>query len=547
MNPEKVALGEDTEPIWRCGECGTSHMREQKARDCCRESDESDASPSSPPAGESEGSLTPGDIAAHYERVCGVYDALGNVGSLEPLGNHDFIGWYRTDANAPTGFDARGRPFALATEREEVLERTDRTVYATVNYQQRDWYMNAWRAFDYTESGKQWRDEENPAPGYSEIGAYAPFADIDLADEIKQHRPQGGIPQESIERALSEYIDAFAELAGTRDAVFALDSVGGAYVLLSPTVTKPISDEFGKQGRGRIFEELTDRLNEWLATVGEEVSSTVPEVDGVFEPDTVNNKNRLYKTVMSVHTSLDGVVTPIDTDAPSYDYTPLLSVSDADVTDAEAWAESFTADHSECISEIVSSLWPDFYAEHGDWQTALLKWLAGARRREREREQAREQTNTPRGSLPSDAPTADYETVIAAADRLDVRQVAREFAAEWDTAPGRDPPRFDPSWRKSTTGESCFADREKYVDLKEESKGGGAITLAARARGYISHSKETPTGEEFRKSVAALRQAGFDVPLLESDNPTREELGLSEVSEDETERMQQLHAELEIL
>lgn len=66
-------------------------------------------------------------------------------------------------------------------------------------------------------------------------------------------------------------------------------------------------------------------------------------------------------------------------------------------------------------------------------------------------------------------------------EATDGRDVARRVADAYDTAPGRDPPSFDPPWRGSATGTSCFVDRDKWYDLD----GGGALRPAARASGII--------------------------------------------------------------
>lgn len=549
MSVEKIELGEETEPIWECGECGTSRTSREAAVECCTESNDTGETATRGVPSSSEGKATADEIERHYERVRSVYEEVGRIDDAQTLGNHDFIGWYhRRPDDAPAGFDGRGRPFALASEYEKVRERTERTVYATINYQPDSWFVDAWQPFRYGDSGKEWKDDATPTPGYGELAAYAPFADIDLEDDVKHRRPSGDVPRENIEAALDRYIEAFAALCGGRDAVYALDSVGGAYVMVAPTVTAPIAKKFGRQGRARIFEELTDRLNNWLDDVATDVNAAVPEVEGVFEPDLINNKNRLYKAVMSVHSSLDGVVHPIDADRPRYEYLPLRDVTGDDIHAAEEWAAAFTSDYSDRVGDLVAALWPEYTEEHGDWQTALLKWLAQARADELKRGLRPQAGNTDTsGASNTDAPTADLDGVTAAAEALDVRDVAKHFSAEWDTEPGRDPPRFAPPWRQSDSGASCFADRDKYVDLAEGKTGGGAIKLAARARGYITHSRETPRGKGFRNAIAALRDAGFDVPLLQGGEPTREELGLTEVSDDDEERMQQLHAELKLM
>jgi putative DNA primase/helicase len=317
-------------------------------------------------------------------------------------------------------------------------------------------------------------------PEYGDLRAYAPFADIDLTDEQKQARPSGDAAEATVERALDLYIEAFAELAGGLEHVYALDSVGGAYVFVAPTATAPIAEAFDRPGRAKIFEDLTDRLNDWLEAVKSDVNSAVPDAVGTFEPDLLNNKNRLYKAPLSIHSSLDGLVTPLDTNEPSYDYTPLGDVDQATIREAVEWAEGFTSDHREAIGSLVESLWPEHYEEADGWRGALESRIDELEE-QRTKNKERKKLTLNAEDLPDDIEKTDeIEVLNAAIEAIDCRDLARDLADDYDTAPGRDPPRFDPPWRSSDSGTSCYVDSEKYVDLKEGKNGGGPLMLVAR-------------------------------------------------------------------
>lgn len=545
MSVEERDLG-DGDMMYRCTECDTDYFGRGKAEECCApEDDEGD---DDAPTAE----VTPEDVANHYAQLKPLYEELGALeGGLYCPGNYDHYGWYKEDARAKSSKGGRARPWGLAAEYDALREELDRVLYATLNYVPRDFYADAWGDYTWQKRGDDWRRDfagDTPLPNYGELEAYAIFADVDLEDEYKKARPSGDAPTAAVEDALQRYIDAFADLAGDRGAVHALDSVGGAYIMVAPTATAPLAEEFDKEARGLLFDELTDRVNNWLDDTADDVTAAVPEVEGVFEPDLINNKNRQYKAIMSVHKSLDGVVTPIDTDAPAYDYTPLHAVTDDDRDAAVEWARSFTDDYRPCVAALVGALWPEYSADADGWKDALRTWVREqkaerkARKRvsEKRREAAREKLEEYESS---DAEYADYDTVTATVDALDVRDVAAHFSAEWDTAPGRAPPRFAPSWRQSSSGQSCFADREKFVDLAEGTSGGGAVKLAARSKGLITHCEQSVTGEDFRRAVAALRAAGFDVPLLErKGKPTLEEAGLDDDPKDAKEAAQKFLA-----
>ena len=456
--------------------------------------------------------VTPPDFADHYDRVSAVYDELGTLddGSM-CIGNTDFVGWYQSRGTDGDEFDGRARPWALGKEFAGMRADLDRVVYGTISYAPKDWYLDAWRPYKWGDDGREWLGGEKPTPGYDDLTAYAPFADIDLTDEVKERRPDGDIPRERVEKALRLYIDAFAELAGGREHVFALDSVGGAYVMVAPTSTAPIAERYGADARRRLFDDLTDRMNDWLDGVKSDVNDAV-DVAGTFEPDLLNNKNRLYKAPMSVHSSLDGVVTPIDVDAPAYEYTPLERVGDEARDAAVDWAADITSDHTDAVSAVVRALWPDYYADADGWGDALDARLNDLRAEQREHDEHQERLRDV--DVPDDLErTDDIDQIHAAIEDIDVRDLARKVSASWDTAPGRTPPRFEPSWRSSSSGTSCYADREKFVDLKEGKKGGGPVKLVARDRGLITDCRRSaPSGEKFWKAVAALREEGYDIP-----------------------------------
>jgi putative DNA primase/helicase len=463
------------------------------------------------------------NVADHYERVGHVYAALGGFDGLICPGNHDFTGWYNT-RDVPGESDGEGRAYALGKEFPAMRPEIDRTVYATTNYASKSWFTSAWERFDYADKRRAWDGGESPTPGYGDIRAYAPFADIDLTDEAKHKRPDGDAPRETVERALAHYAEAFAEMAGGMGPVHGLDSVGGAYLLIAPSATRPIGELTDREGRELIFDDMAGRLNEWLADVRDRVNKAVPEAESTFEADCVNNKNRPYKAPMSVHKSLDGVVTPVDPEAPQYDYTPLEAVDDDAIDAAETWAESFTSDHSAAVSAIVSTLWPEYYDEAGGWRDAVSARIEDLNEeREKKRKRERQDTGIDAADIPDDLDkTDDIDVVNAAIEAIDCRDVARKVADEWDTAPGRDPPRFNPPWRQSETGESCFATRDYFVDLNmgnDTESPGGPLMLAAWASNKIAG---TPTGgldaEQYWTAVAELRALGFEIPRYTGDD-----------------------------
>jgi putative DNA primase/helicase len=464
-------------------------------------------------------------IRRHYSRD-GVGDVYRTLGTIQDdglsIGNSDFVGWYRTRDAA--GDAAEGRPWSLSREWGRLRRDVDRVVYATISYASRDWFVDAWQRYSWTGGGsartREWDSGTSPTPDYSDLTAYAPFADIDLADDVKHKRAAGDIPRSAVEDALARYIGAFADLAGGREHVFALDSVGGAYVFVAPTSTGPIATTFPAEERAAIFSAMMDKLNAWLGDVRDEITADIPATEGVFAPDKLNNKNRLFKAPLSVHSSLDGVVTPISTDAVRYDFTPLTAVDGALIDETVEWADGFTDDHTDALGSIVATLWPEIRASADSWRDALATVA--------EKELADEDAGA-NGPSRNDDPGEDADSTTAnghtkqkrqvfrAVDALDAEDVVKDLCDEWDVG-NREPPRFAPGYRGSDSGTSCFVNHEgKIVDLDDEVKAFGVVTYTAREKSIIT-ADDTATGSDWWAAVEELRKAGYDIPRYTGDD-----------------------------
>lgn len=443
-----------------------------------------------------------------------VYRTLGNVpNGGEALGNHDFYGWYKTSANPDNGeYTELGRPWLLDGDYTGLDAKVDRTLYGTITYADPDaveWQPFQWESSDNGRS-RDWEGEGTPMPDYESLTAFAPFADIDLADDLKAQRGTDAVPRAAIETALGHYRDEFSELAGDSNAVFMLDSVGGAYAFLAPTTTAPIADAFDGTDRGRVFEELAGRLNDWLSEAGARVTDAVPAVEGVFEPDLVNNKNRLYKAPLTKHKSIDGVVTPIDPASPRYALTHPRGAGDGLLADAQQWAREFTdGKHARCIDSIVETLFDDYY--EGDWQTALAEWLEDEREEEIAkthsqalREYRRQKESTTAGEMDVAAELGDIFDAIADVTPADIRLRSEKTEDDGNRMS------FDPSWEHSASGTRLgFDDGWIY---RATNTGMDALQVVALEEGIIASPQDYPSGREFFDAVEELRNRGGDIP-----------------------------------
>jgi putative DNA primase/helicase len=472
-------------------------------------------------------------IADHYDRVRPVYDELGTLGDVGLFpANGDKTHWYMTKDVAGEAVGS-GRPATLAADAGDL--HIDRTVYVTINTAARDWYLDSWTPYIYTDGNDRawqteqgWDDGANPMPDYADLTALAPFADIDVTDVLKLRREDGHVPQTVVEQSLEHYISGFAALCGGRGPVHALDSVGGAYVMVSPSVTAPLADRYTGRDRARVFEALADRLNNYATRIKDAASHCVPDHDAVMDPDLVCHKNRLHKAPLALHGDLDGVVTPIDTETPQYDYTPVTEVDDALITDAVEWASSYTDDYSDRVGHLVSALWDGTPA---DWETTLDEWI----------DEATTATNTQPSpvSNPSDEHhgdvsaksdaldddrTAPIEEVYAELDRLSARDVAEDTIVDtWNSsATSGKGDGFTPTWASGSCGGTAnYVNDQIWHDTGADAgRGhhGTVIELALIGSTDVSWRRgDIADGDDWVQGIRELRKLGYDIPLPQGD------------------------------
>ncbi len=472
-------------------------------------------------------------IVDYYARVKPVYDELGALGDVGLFpANADKTHWYI--AQDATG-EAMGsaRPATLEVDFDEL--DIDRTVYVTINTTARDWYLDSWTPYTYNDDNNRawqtedgWTDKTNPMPDYADLTALAPFADIDVTDVLKLRRADGHVPREPVEAALEHYISGFAGLCGGREPVHALDSVGGAYVMVSPSVTAPLAQRYTGSDRARIFETLADRLNDYATRVKDAASHCVPDHDAVMAPDLVCHKNRLHKAPMALHGELNGVVTPIDTDAPQYNYTPLTAVDDELISDAVEWASSYTADYSDRVGYLVSALWG---GAPTDWEATLDEWINEVTT-ETDTQPSRvpNPTDVPEshagGSQPvfDDERTAPIEEVYAALDRLSARDVADDTIVDsWNSnATSGKGDGFTPTWGSANCGGTAnYVNDQIWHDTGADSGRGDhgtVVELALIGSDNVSwHRGDIAEGDDWVQGIRELRKLGYDIPLPQGD------------------------------
>lgn len=501
---------------------------------------EPDADSDATSASQEPATLDRGAIREHYRQVADVVRPLGELAGKPTMLINDKVGWYVTRENTDPSeeelgrYEKKRRARDFTNDYDRVVEQdVGRTLYALTSYKRPE-ALDRWEGATYDdEAGAYEYLNEKPSPDSEDIAAVAAWGDIDLADELKAQRfDLDDDTYATAEAALEAYVDAFAELYGGRDAVYALDSVGGAYIFGAPEATLPIARHFAgdDDARARVMEAFIDRSNEFLQEAEADVNDSVDAAADVVHPDWANNINRQYKMPLALHGDHDAVVTPLDVDDITYrEPTQATEVTEDLRASTKAWCEDLTnTDHEDRVDDLVAALWPEEYAEEDSWEAALEAWVEAKREAEREERRQREAARKRReqrldeldGDLEGASITPFMKDVYDALDRVDTGEVIRRYASDaWDTGiDSSSKTEFDPSWRTSSSGSSCYVDHQKNT-FGDPACGGGGYAAKAMALGRRiigpgeSAAAQELSGEEWGKAVDELRDGGYDVPV----------------------------------
>lgn len=417
--------------------------------------------------------------------------------------------------------------------------------------------------------------------GYGDTRGFGLWVDLDLEDNddgadgpnYKKRRGALDVEQRrTVEAAVAAYVKEFAQLYDVDPGEIAVfDSGGGAYLYAGAAATLPIAehyeDDLGPYGAARelLFKELRKRL--FAYATGKATNASADDygfegieprvnalIDGAAEllsPDWIQNRNRQSKAPLAIHGDHDIVVTPARTREEEIVYTPtLISEVDDDLIDRTAReAAKIVAvpegDRLEGMTEtLIVTLFPEYAGrdELDGWRDILDAWLANERdarrddahRRALDKRRQRERIAGREGIDGDDAdPTSadlltgltvtpireDVYDVLRNAEIIDVRDVIRDHASNrWDTSNRGHETTFAPSWRASSSGQSCAVPNGENGFVDNGCDGGGGPAKAyALGTGILPEGKQaaaaTLDGREWTEAIVGLRSEGYSIPV----------------------------------
>lgn len=220
-------------------------------------------------------------------------------------GNWDFANWYKYP---------KGKKIKLCLANEEDytnMVETCRTLYWTLNY------------FDpgiFEVNYKNVRSDESPVISRRYTVGYTFGIDIDKEHGKDIHDPEVKKAVEDIAQYFSDKLRKYLP-----NSVYCLYSGGGIYILVHHKVfnqyyNRYLSNPDPKYSWDKMLSVLGDAFDYLIEDMRDEFFKLHPEHIGKVKPDQLNNSQRVFKTIFSIHKSLDYAVIPLDPENIKIDF-----------------------------------------------------------------------------------------------------------------------------------------------------------------------------------------------------------------------------------
>lgn len=498
------------------------------------------------------------DYREHYEKYLSIYEQLAEINGGKtvwiPTDDHD--GWYVTESVDDESSDAwmdgyptKSRPSILP---DDLSPDVQRSAYTTISYALPESYEEKY--FRQTDAGGiEWMNNDSSRlPDYGDIVAWSIFVDIDIKDEYKK-RPLDEQHKEIIQNRLELWVQAYKKMAGGIEHVKILDSGGGMYVFIPPSSLAPVADRYDHEKRRIIFNEIGKRIRKITGKLNELICDD-EYPDALFKADKVQNKNRQFKTIGSIHKDIDTVVHPVDPEDIEIEHLPQGSVKESDIDEAMQWTKDFVSDtHRECVSDVIKYIFQgDFtesdemsidYVEGDDWQDILDNWADEKLEEIRRWEESRQERDDLRDELVHVELTQDKEIAQESVRRVNNKKLKDyiiDFVGSSDVYPkNNNEMDFFPFWRSESTesGRSAFYDyyegKARFTDKADGTSRGivywVALEMTYDDKNYpdvnmLDGPGDDLSGKQYAQCIQELRNRGEDIPLLVPEVGEDEEL-----------------------
>lgn len=420
----------------------------------------------------------------HYDKVKSIIQEYATDPDFEGhrLGIKDNNGWYKYNGAE------RERFWHLADDYPQLM--TARTIYNTLQF------FN----IPLEQKGE-----------YKDIIAMTLFLDCDLKETPEERSEE---LKEVAEKTIKFVYNAYTKLVSPK-SIELYDSGGGFYCEINHRVTYFIGQiDLPAEDKGLIWKELCQRFDKvFLKSIEKQAKEKIEGYDDYFKFDYLNNNNRQVKTPLSVHKKLPYYVHPIDPENIDFDPEKIP------ITDTKL------LEHSKVINEkpdwetarrdfenLISILWQEY---EGNAEERLKQWIKDKKEEERRRVEQRraeiERLKEKYREIENLEQTTNVQDIFDAINSISMYELVELLFKTTHRSDGSI--RFEPTWRVSESGTSCFICNDHSVhDLKEKATM-NVIQLIAAHLGLVSPG-DTPRGKDFWRCVDELRSLGFKIPEL---------------------------------
>src|SRR5665647_2228691 len=162
--------------------------------------------------------------------------------------------------------------------------------------------------------------------------------DIDREHGTDIHDPE---VKKAVEDMGQFFADKLREYAP--NSVYCLYSGGGIYVMLHHKIFEAYFEKFRNTDEWDImFMTLLDALDFLIGDIRDEFFKLHHEHAGKVKPDQLNNSQRVFKTIFSVHKSLDYAVIPLDPKGVYIDFErAALPLSNDVISSGDSWYDNY--------------------------------------------------------------------------------------------------------------------------------------------------------------------------------------------------------------
>lgn len=432
----------------------------------------------------------------HYRKVRGLVKQFGydkNTGDKH-IGIHDVkgvnSGWYK--------FDATSKRWLYLNDDFNYLAR-HRTMWFTL------------QLYDKTPSAK--------LPKEPDIKAQKFFFDVDLKDEIKKQLKESNgarTPEiRDIGKRCIEFIRDKLLAIFHPDSILFLDSGGGFYPVIHHNITRPLAElKLTDEEKTILWKDLNKKFNNrFMVNLEQEAIEQVDGFKDTFKFDCLNMLNRQCKAPFTVHLKQPTFVHVIPIDNPDFQE-EFIPITDTKLLEQEEeiLKEPTREQALEDLERLIAMLYPEY---QGNWKERLFGFIEWKKAENKKWEKIKaEQTQRLQkqyDKIQELDKSSNIQDIFDAIATVNMYELVPSLATTTDRG---DSIRFDPPYRSSKTGQSCFIIDEEHVNDNDGNIQMGPIQFVGACMKLVRPG-EYPKSKDFWKCVDKLRQLGFKIPEFE--------------------------------